>query len=214
MLNRTLNFLNVSKRGLINIILGAIIMAFTIVNVHDPAQITEGGILGLAMLSYKVLDFNPSIMTPILDLLCFAFAFTFFGKNFLKKTAVASLVFSFSYKLFMLAGPIMPSMYNYPLMAAIVGGIGIGVGCGLVIIQGCAAGGDDALVFIISKRFSIGMSKAYLITDIVVLILSLIYIPFGRILFSVVTTIVSSVMVGQFEVRKPEKASLQLTVNS
>ena len=59
MLNRTLNFLKVSKRGLINIILGAIIMAFTIVNVHDPAQITEGGILGLAMLSYKVLDFNP-----------------------------------------------------------------------------------------------------------------------------------------------------------
>ncbi|NLD16567.1 MAG: YitT family protein [Tissierellia bacterium] len=214
MLNRTLNFLNLSKRGLVNIILGAIIMAFTIVNVHDPAQITEGGILGLAILSYKVLDFNPSIMTPILDLLCFTFAFTFFGKNFLKKTAVASLVFSFSYRLFMAIGPIMPSMYNYPLIAAIVGGIGIGVGCGLVVIQGCAAGGDDALVFILSKRFNIGMSKGYLITDIVVLVLSLIYIPFGRIFFSLVTTVVSSIMVGQFEVRKIEKPSLQLTANS
>lgn len=144
----------------------------------------------------------------------FYFRLYIFWKEFSKKTAVASLVFSFSYRLFMAIGPIMPSMYNYPLIAAIVGGIGIGVGCGLVVIQGCAAGGDDALVFILSKRFNIGMSKGYLITDIVVLVLSLIYIPFGRIFFSLVTTVVSSIMVGQFEVRKIEKPSLQLTANS
>ncbi len=204
MLNRTLGFLKLSKRGFLNIILGAIVMAFTIVNVHDPAQITEGGILGLALLSYKVLGFNPSIVTLILDFICFGLALSVFGRNFLKKTAVASLAFSISYKLFMLMGPIMPSLYNYPLIAAIIGGIGIGIGCGFVVIQNCASGGDDALVFILSKKFSIGIAKAYLITDITVLALSLSYIPITRLIFSVVTTVVSSVLIGQFEVKKPE----------
>lgn len=175
-------------------------MSFTIVNIHIPAKITEGGTLGLTLLLYKVFGLDPAILNPLFDLICFAIGFSLFGRLFIKRTLFASIVFATTYKLFLWTGPILPTLYNYPLIAAIVGGIGIGVGCGLVIAQGGASGGDDALALVISKKMKIGISKAYLGADIVILLLSLIYIPFGRIFFSLITTTISSVLVGQFEV--------------
>lgn len=201
MLNQKLKRFNLTKKGFISIVVGAIIMAFTIVNVHVPAQITEGGILGLSLISFKVLKLNPSFVTPVLDFMCIALGFSLFGKTFLKKTAIASLFFALFYKIFSFLGPILPSMYSYPVLAAVVGGIGIGVGCGMVISQGGAAGGDDALALIIARKLGFNISGAYLITDVIVLMLSLTYIPFGRIIFSLITTTVSSILVGQFEIQ-------------
>lgn len=201
MLDDALRFFDLTKKGFRNIVIGCMIMAFTMVNIHIPAQITEGGILGLSLFSYKVLGMNPSIVSPILDILCIALGFSLLGKKFLKKTIVATISFALSYRLFLMIGPVMPDLYEYPILAAIIGGIGIGVGCGLVIIQGGAAGGDDALALVISKKMNMNISLAYLFTDVTVLLLSLVYIPFGRIFFSLITTIVSSTLIGQFEIQ-------------
>ena len=53
--------------------------------------------------------------------------------------------------------------------------------------QGGASGGDDALALTISRVTRLRLSRSYLFTDLVVLGLSLSYIPAGRIFFSVVT---------------------------
>ena len=201
MLNQTLDWFALSKKGLRNIIIGCAIMAFTVVNIHIPAQITEGGILGLSLFSYKVFNLNPSLVSPILDIICIGIGFSLLGKKFLKKTILASMMFALSYKIFLLLGPKMPNFYDYPILAAIVGGIGIGVGCGFVIVEGGAAGGDDALALVISKKGKINISLAYLFTDVTVLALSLVYIPFGRIIYSLITTVVSSTLIGQFEIQ-------------
>lgn len=214
MLNRFLKGANLDKKSFLKILLGAMIMSFFIVNVHEPSKITEGGVLGLTLFSYKVLGLDPAIVSPILDLSCFLLAFSMFGKSFLKRTLLASLSFALGYKLFAIIGPVLPSLYNYPLIAAVVGGAGIGIGCGLVISQATAAGGDDALALAISKKANINISKAYLFTDLVVLALSLVYIPFARIFYSLITVTVSSFLLGQFEVNlqvsspSPEKASV------
>ncbi|WP_054251715.1 YitT family protein [Neofamilia massiliensis] len=201
MLNQKLTWFKLTRAGLINIILGSMIMAFTVVNIHIPSQITEGGILGLALLAYKTFGINPSILSPIMDIICIIIGINIFGKIFLRRTMVASLLFAFSYKIFALMGPILPNLYSYPLLAAVVGGIGIGLGCGLVVSQGGASGGDDALALVISNKAKINISYAYLLMDVIVLLMSLTYIPFGRLIFSLITTTVSSVLVGQFEIK-------------
>ncbi len=199
MLANVLSKITITKKEMILIILGTIIMAFGIVNIHTPSQITEGGILGLVLFSNHVLGLDPSIMTIILDLLCYALGFSMMGWAFLQKAAVATFSFAAFYKLFTLAGPILPNLYDQPLVAAILGGIFIGVGCGLVVTQGGAAGGDDALAMVIAKRLNCNISFAYLLTDGVVLLLSLTYIVPRRLLFSFITTIVSSLIIGQIE---------------
>lgn len=204
MLNRLLKWFGLKKKGLLSVILGCAIMAFVVVNIHMPSKITEGGVLGLTLLLNKVFGLNPAYVSPVLDALFFAIGASLFGGVFLRKTALASMLFAIFYGVFLKIGLVIPNMYDQPLLAAIIAGIGIGIGCGMVISQGGAAGGDDALALVISKKGKIGVASAYLFADIVVLALSLVYIPFGRIIFSLVTTIVSSWIVGQFEITLPK----------
>lgn len=213
MLNQKLTWFKLTRAGLFNIFLGSMIMAFTVVNIHIPSQITEGGILGLALLSYKIFGINPSILSPIMDVICIIIGINIFGKTFLRRTMVASILFALSYKIFSIMGPILPNLYSYPLLAAIVGGIGIGLGCGLVVSQGGASGGDDALALVVANKAKINISYAYLLMDVIVLVMSLTYIPFGRIIFSLITTTVSSVLVGQFEIKvSPAVEKTNLTI--
>lgn len=201
MLSKSLSKLSLPKKEIVLIALGCLIMAFGIVNIHMPSQITEGGVLGLVLFSHKVLGLDPSIMSILLDVACYTLAFTILGWKFLKKAIVASMFFAAFYRICLAIGPVVPSLYDYPLIAAVVGGIFIGVGCGFVVTQGGAAGGDDALALVISKRMNCSIARAYLLTDGVVLLLSLIYIAPGRLVYSFITTLVSSFLIGQFEVR-------------
>lgn len=201
MLDNLLSTLTLSRKGFVRVAVGCLIMAFVIVNVHMPSQITEGGVLGLVLFSHKVLGLDPAIMSPIFDLMCYGLGFSLLGAPFLKKAGVASLLFAAFYKLFLWIGPVLPSLYHEPLFAAIIGGLGIGIGCGLVVTVGGAAGGDDALAMVIAKKTKWPISRAYLLTDITVLTLSLSYIAPQRLIFSLITTLVSSFLIGQFEIR-------------
>ena len=93
----------------------------------------------------------------------------------------------------------MPYLSAMPLLAALLGGIFVGVGVGICVRQGGAAGGDDALAMTISKMSGIDISKAYLFTDLVVLGLSLSYIPMRKIACSLVTVTVSSWLIGKMQ---------------
>ncbi|HJD46482.1 MAG TPA: YitT family protein, partial [Candidatus Mediterraneibacter norfolkensis] len=56
-------------------------------------------------------------------------------------------------------------------------------------------GGDDALALTISRLTHWKLSRAYLFTDLTVLLLSLSYIPLRRIAFSLITVTVSSFLI-------------------
>ena len=77
----------------------------------------------------------------------------------------------------------LPDMSSHPLMAALIGGAFVGVGVGIIVRMGGSSGGDDALALSISHMTGWRLSRAYLLTDVTVLLLSLTYIPIGRIIF-------------------------------
>mgnify|MGYP000824806913 CR=1 FL=1 len=82
-----------------------------------------------------------------------------------------------------------------PLAAALLGGAFVGIGVGLIVRQGGSSGGDDALALVIHKLTGWKLSRAYLFTDLTVLVASLSYIPVRRIAFSLVTVTVSSLLI-------------------
>ena len=194
MLSRMLKFFGLSKKGLLKIILGCAIMAFAVVNVHKQSGVTEGGVLGMMLFLNKIFGFDQSITSVILDVSCYVLGFSIMGFDFVKKAFVATISFAVFAKFFNIIGP---------LLASIIGGICIGLGCGLVVSEGGAAGGDDALAMTISTKSGLKISLAYLFSDITVLALSLLYIPVDRIMFSLLTTVISSFLIGQFEVELP-----------
>ena len=89
----------------------------------------------------------------------------------------------------------LPDLSNRPLIAAVLGGVFVGIGVGLIVRQGGSSGGDDALALSISHLLRWRLSRAYLFTDVVVLLLSLSYIPVMRIAFSLITVTISSYLI-------------------
>lgn len=179
------------------LVLGAAILAFGLFNVHAQSQITEGGVLGTTLLIRHWLGVTPAISEIVLDATCYGLGIKFLGKGFLKRAAVATGCYAMFYAINERIGYVLPDMSDSPLLAALVGGMFVGVGVGLVVRAGGAAGGDDALALVISKVFKVNVSRAYLITDVVVLVLSLSYIPVKSIACSLVTVTLSSIIIGK-----------------
>ena len=178
---------------------GACILAFGMYNIHSRCNITEGGVLGLTLFIQRWLHISPGISGPILDFICYLLGYKYLGKSFLKNAIIASCGFSLFYSLFESIGPLLPDLRAYPLAAAIFGGLFVGIGVGIVVRQGGASGGDDALALVISKAARCNISKAYLATDITVLLLSLTYIPLEKIFFSLITVTISSLTIGAIQ---------------
>ncbi len=199
------------KREIINwctVILGASLLAFGTYNVHAQSGITEGGILGLILFFRHWFGITPAITSFILDAICYAVGFYFLGKSFAKYAIVATVSYSVAYRIFESFPPVLPSLEQSPVIAALLGGAFVGIGVGIVVRIGGACGGDDALAMTISKVTGVNIGFAYIFTDFTVLALSLTYIPLSKIQYSIITVVVSSTLVSLVQKigRKPENA--------
>lgn len=181
-----------TTKKILLILIGAMITSFGIHNIHQRTHITEGGVLGLMLLIEHWLKISPAYITPILDVACYLLAFKFLGGQFIRISVVSTLCVSGFFKLWEQFPPMLPNLSPYPLLAAVLGAVFVGVGVGLIIRQGGSAGGDDALALTISHVLHWRLARAYLFTDVVVLLLSLTYIPVMRIVFSLITVTLSS----------------------
>lgn len=181
------------------LILGAAICSFGIHNIHQRTGITEGGVIGLMLLVEHWLGVSPAFITPVLDLACYLLAFRYLGGWFIKISVISTLSVSLFYKVWECFPPMLPDLSPYPLLAAVAGGLFVGAGVGIIVRQGGSSGGDDALALTISHVTHLRLSRAYLFTDLVVLGLSLTYIPAKRIVFSLITVTLSSFLIDRIQ---------------
>lgn len=176
-------------------IVGMGILAFGIYNVHDRCLISEGGVLGAILLIEHWTGISPALSSFVLDVACFIFGAFVLGKGFLKDSLIATTVFSLWYFLFEKTGPLMPNLGKYPIVAAVVGALFVGTGTGLIVINGTACGGDDALALSFNKLFRVPVAAVYFVSDAVVLLLSLSYIPLRSIVYSLLSVMLSSAVI-------------------
>ena len=177
-------------------LLGSMILAFGLYQIHNTAHITEGGILGLTLLLQQWFHISPAVSGLILNILCYGFAFFCLGKGFLWYSFVSSAGFSLFYAIFESFDPLWPQIGQHPLFAAVAGAFFVGIGAGLSVRVGAASGGDDAFALAVAKKTALEIQWVYLITDLIVLILSLTYIPWQKILYSVLTVFLSGQIIG------------------
>ena len=177
-------------------LLGSAILAFGLYNIHSISNVTEGGVLGLTLLLQNWLGISPSISGLVLNAACYLLGFSTLGRDFIGYSIVAGGGFSAFYAVCELFPPIWPGIAELPLLAALAGAAFVGVGVGISVRAGGAPGGDDALAMSISKLTGVGIQWVYLLSDLIVLGLSLSYIPIRRIVYSLVTVIVSGQLIG------------------
>lgn len=175
--------------------MGMAVLAFGLFNIHSRTLISEGGVLGATLLLQHWFGISPGITSLVLDAVCFILGTKVLGWGFLRDSLIASGLFSAWYAVFELTGPMLPDLSAYPLWAAVLGALFVGVGTGLIVIYGGACGGDDALVLTFKKLWGTPVSVTYFVSDFTILLLSLSYIPAGRIFYSLISVVLSSAVI-------------------
>ena len=177
-------------------VVGGGILAFGLYNVHSLSGVSEGGALGLMLLLEHWLGLSPAWSGLLINFGCYAFGFRTLGRRFLFWSALSGGSFSLIYAVFERLPRLWPGLAGMPLGAAIVGALFVGVGVGLCVRAGGAPTGDDALAMGLSARFAVPIERVYLLTDLMVLALSLSYLPIGRIACSLLTVTLSGKIIG------------------
>ena len=152
--------------------------------------------LGLTLLLHHWLGLSPAISGFILNAICYLIGFKVLGKEFILYSAVGGVGFSVFYAIFEQFPPVWPEIAAHPLLAAVLGAIFVGVGVGICVRAGGAPGGDDALAMSLTYLTHIDIQWIYLISDLVVLAMSMSYIPLNRLAYSLLTVILSGQIIG------------------
>ncbi|MBE6655673.1 MAG: HAD-IIB family hydrolase [Ruminococcaceae bacterium] len=189
-------FKDISLKYCLITVLASTALALTLYNVHAQADITEGGILGLSLFFDAVLRVSPAVTTTVANALCYLLGFRVLGRKFIVYSAVGTAGFSLAYAIFEQFPPLFPGIAAYPLIASVTGALLVGVTCGICIRIGGAPSGEDALAMSLSRLLHISIQWVYPFTDFTVLGLSLIYIPFSRIVYSLVSVTLSAQVIG------------------
>ena len=176
--------------------LSSAFQAFGMYNVHALSGVTEGGVLGLTLLLDHLFNLSPAVSGFVLNAACYILGWRTLGKTFIGYSLIAAGGFSIGYAVCELFPPLWPGIADYPLLAAVVGALFIGIGAGVCVRIGGATCGDDALAMSLSHILKTPIERIYLVSDLMVLGLSLSYIPFRRIIFSLITVILSGQIIG------------------
>lgn len=195
-LKASLSQIRVSSIGLA--LFGSCILAFGLYHIHSVSGITEGGVLGLTLLIHHWLHISPAISGFVLNVICYAIGFRALGKMFLIYSAVSGVGFSLFYGIFEIFPRIWPIRTGPVdlLLAAVAGALFVGIGAGLCVRVGGAPSGDDALAMAIAAKSRLHIQWAYLISDLIVLGLSLTYIPAIKLVYSLLTVVLSGQIIG------------------
>lgn len=170
--------------------------AFGMYNIHAVSDITEGGVLGATLLLEHWFAISPAVSGFVLNAVCYFLGWKTLGKEFIAYSLIAATGFSAAYGICEQFPPLWPEIASYPLLAAFVGAMFIGIGAGLCVRAGGATCGDDALAMSLSHITKMPIQWIYLISDLTVLGLSLSYIPWSKILYSLLTVVLSGQIIG------------------
>lgn len=187
---------NITLKNCVITLLGSFILAFGLYHVHSISGVTEGGVLGATLLLEHWTGISPALTGGIMNVLCYVLGWKLLGKEFIAYSALATVGFSDMYKICEQFPHLWPGLADMPLVAALVGALFVGVGAGLCVRVGGAPSGDDALAMSISHATGWKIQWVYLLSDLIVLVMSLSYIPVRRIGYSLFTVLLSGQLIG------------------
>ena len=137
-----------------------------------PNDIASGGVSGISTITYELFRIEPAYVQWGLNIPLFMAGVLLLGKKFGAKTLLGTLFLPF---VVFITRNVEPATAE-PLLGAIFGGMGVGLGLGLVFRGRASTGGTDLAAQIIHKftGLSLGFSVAF-IDGLIVLTAALVF---------------------------------------
>lgn len=141
----------------VGITIGTIIMAIAINLFLDPNTIAPGGVTGLAIVIKKITGIPIDITNLVINIPLFILGIIILGKSFGAKTLYATVALS----LFVRLAPKTIATSDM-LLAAVFGGVLMGIGLGIVFRFGGTTGGTDLAGAILSNKLKIFSTAGFM----------------------------------------------------
>ena len=176
-----------------------------------PSGLIMGGATGLALVLRHFTHMDTAVAVMIVNLLFLLIGTLAIGKRFF----FASVFSSVAYPVLLAASRALPLenlVVQDPLLCAIAGGAGLGAGCGLAVRIGVSTGGTDGLALAVNKWTHVDIATLAAVIDVIILMLQMPFTDFEHILYGVVFTVMTSMVLNR--VLLTGSAQLQLFVVS
>lgn len=147
--------------NIVQLLIGSAIVAISFNMFMVPNGIASGGVSGISILVQRAAGITPAVTQWAINIPLFIAGLWLLGKRFGAKTALGSIILP----LFVLLSNGWPSPTDNPLLAAIYGGIGVGLGLGLVFRGGASTGGLDLAAQILHRYTGLPLSLAIVCFD-------------------------------------------------
>ena len=179
----------------VSIFISAVLYAAAFVIFIEPAQISPGGVTGVAALIHFLFPwFSTGVIILIINIPLFLIGLKSFGKQFVLKSLFATVSLSFAIDIF---GYFLPRYRGDAILSSLFAGVLTGVALSLVMLRGFTTGGIDIIAKLIlrSKPF-LSFGKILLFIDaVIVLAATLVYRNIETTLYSVVMLFTASKMI-------------------
>lgn len=149
------------------VLLGTAVYALGVHLFTAPNQIAPGGVTGLATALNALTHIPIGVFTLLINIPLILFGAKFLGKDFILKTLVSTIAFSFFLEFAFLRIPVYE---GDRLLAALFGGAMIGAGIALTFLRNGSTGGTDITNRLLQRRFPyIPIGKIVLLSDMVII---------------------------------------------
>ena len=170
---------------------GSFLYALSITVIIDANMLSAGGVTGISTLIHRFTDIPTGLLVFVINIPIIILGFVKLGKKFIVKTAIATAMVSVALEI---TEAYLPIYQTDNILAAIFGGMVMGLGLSFVFLRGGTTGGVDIIAKVINRRFRhLTVGRVLLTMDgIVILVTAIIFRNIETALYSVIAMFVSS----------------------
>jgi uncharacterized membrane-anchored protein YitT (DUF2179 family) len=173
------------------VVVGSLIQAIALKAVAIPHQFVPGGLFGVATYFYYLSGWmNPGLWFLVLNVPMFVLGYLFISRRFLGYSALAMAAVTLFYLLIDFRLTIGSQLYS-----ALVFGVLLGVGAGMVLRSLGSNGGLDVVAIILNQKFNIGVGKIYFVFNLLLFSLSFASFDSDLVIASMISVFICSVTI-------------------
>lgn len=177
--------------------LGVAIVAFGLEYFFFPNGVAAGGVSGLALVLYEMINIDPSIIVLAFNIILFILAFFLIGGSFGAKSIYSSVMLSVF--MWIAENVLKPqAITDNLLLACIFGSATIAMGTAIVFYQEASTGGTTIIAKIINKYFHLPIGQGLLLADCTVTIMAIYSFGVEKGLFGLLSAILIGTLVDKF----------------